>query len=211
MAYGFYFDSAKCTGCKTCQVACKENHKLAADNLWRRVYSYQGGTWEETAAGFYTPNGVFSYQISIACNHCEMPACMANCATGAISKDDETGMVIIDQEACIGCKTCIPACPYGAPTFVEETGLVTKCDMCADEIALGRKPVCVAACPMRALDWGDIDELREKYGEGNVEIEPLPENTTNPSIIINPHPAAQATGSGTGSVVSLAEELDLAE
>lgn len=208
--YAFYFDSTKCTGCKTCQVACKETHGLGVNNLWRRVYNYQGGSWMLNDVGSYVPEGVFGYFVSMACNHCERPACLGNCATGAIEKDDDTGIVTIDQEACIGCKTCIPACPYGAPTFVEETGLVSKCDMCKDEIAAGRKPVCVAACPMRALDFGDLDELRSKYGEGNVQIEPLPEDTTGPSLVLNPHPAAQATGEGTGSVVSFDEELSLA-
>ena len=60
---------------------------------------------------------------------------------------------------------------------------------------------------MRALDWGDKDELIAKYGEGDVEIEPLPENTTGANLIIKPHPAAQKTGAGTGSTVNLAEEL----
>ena len=210
MAYGFYFDSSKCTGCKSCQVACKESHKLGIRNLWRRVYNYQNGSWERTEVGTYIPKDVFGYFVSVSCNHCETPACLGNCPTGAIAKDDKTGIVTIDKEVCIGCKTCITACPYGAPTFVEETGLVTKCDMCVDEIGLGRKPICVATCPMRALDWGDLDELRERYGNGDVEIEPLPKNTTGPSLILSPHPAAQAAGTGSGMVVNLAEELDLA-
>ena len=102
---------------------------------------------------------------------------------------------------------CITACPYGVPTFVEETGLVNKCDMCAAEIAAGGKPICVTACPMRALDWGEKDELIAKYGEGNVEIEPLPKNSTGANFIVNPHPNAQKSGEGTGSVVNLDEEL----
>lgn len=126
-----------------------------------------------------------------------------------MTKDEATGIVSIDQETCIGCKTCSTVCPYGAPTFVEEEGVSSKCDMCADEVARGRVPICVATCPMRALDWGDIDELRQKYGEGNVEVEPLPKNTTSPCLVLDPHPAAQATGQGTGEVVNLEEELDL--
>ena len=84
---------------------------------------------------------------------------------------------------------------------------VNKCDMCAAEIAAGGKPICVTACPMRALDWGEKDELIAKYGEGNVEIEPLPKNSTGANYIVNPHPDAQKSGEGTGSVVSLDEEL----
>ena len=132
---GFYIDAAKCTGCKTCVVACKDAHDLPVGMNLRKVIEYAGGGWRQDRMTGAWHQDVFAYYLSIACNHCEMPACMANCATGAIAKDDETGIVTIDQEACIGCKTCIPACPYGAPTFVEETGLVTKCDMCADEIA----------------------------------------------------------------------------
>ena len=132
---------------------------------------------------------------------------MANCATGAIEKDEDTGIVRIDEEACVGCKSCLTACPYEAPTFIEEEGIVSKCDMCFDEIAEGRTPFCVASCPMRALDWGTKEELIEKYGEGTVEVEPLPENTTGANLIINPHPAAQATGQGTGMVVTLEEEV----
>lgn len=207
--YAFYFDSSICTGCKTCQVSCKETHGLGASNLWRRVYNYEGGDWKLNDAGSYVPQGVFSYFVSIACNHCDQPACLANCPAGAITKDEETGIVVINQDDCIGCKTCIAACPYSAPTFLEDKGVSSKCDMCKDEIALGRKPVCVAACPMRALDWGDINDLRAKYGDGNVEVEPLPENTTGPNLILKPHPAAQMTGQGTGSVVSFDEELDL--
>ena len=103
--YAFYFDSSKCTGCKTCQVACKETYKLGVNNLYRRVFEYQGGTWEKNEAGSYVPNGVFGYKVSMACNHCDAPACLGNCPTGAISKDEETGIVKIDQETCIGCKT----------------------------------------------------------------------------------------------------------
>ena len=209
MAYGFYFDSSSCSGCKSCQVACKETHHLATKNLWRQVYNYQGGTWKQNDKGTYVPEGVFGYFVSIACNHCDDPACVANCPTGAMTKDEATGIVSIDQETCIGCKTCSTVCPYGAPTFVEEEGVSSKCDMCADEVARGRVPICVATCPMRALDWGDIDELRQKYGEGNVEVEPLPKNTTSPCLVRDPHPAAQATGQGTGEVMNLEEELDL--
>ena len=205
--YGFYFDSASCTGCKTCQVSCKENYHLPVHNLLRRVYLYQGGGWEPTAAGFYTPNGVFSYQVSIACNHCADPACVAACPTGAMQKNPETGIVWTDPEVCIGCGTCVAACPYKAPQIHEETGLAVKCDMCKDEVAAGRKPYCVAACPMRALDWGEYDELVAKYGEGNVEVAPLPLNTTNPCLVLNPHPKAQPSGSADGAEISLAEEL----
>ena len=204
---GFYYDSNKCTGCKACQVSCKETYGLPIDNLYRRVYNYQGGSWTMNEAGSYVPDGVFGYFVSIACNHCAEPACVAVCPTGAMQKDPETGIVWTDHEVCIGCSSCASACPYGAPTLDEAKGYMLKCDMCKAIVEDDGKPICVAACPMRALDFGPIDELLATYGEGNVEIEPLPMNTTNPSLVLHPHRNAQASGAGTGMVVSLPEEL----
>lgn len=208
--YAFYFDADKCSGCKTCQVACKETFKLPVDNLYRRVYNYVGGSWEQNENGTYIAKDPFGYFVSIACNHCENPACVASCPTGAMQKDPDTGIVWTDHEVCIGCKTCQMACPYEAPTLDEANGYMIKCDRCRTEVVEGMPPVCVAACPMRALDFGPYDDLVAKYGEGTVEIEPLPEDTTQPNLIINPHRQAQASGTGTGTVVSLPEELDLA-
>ena len=172
--YAFHFNSDVCTGCKTCQVACKETYKLPVNNLYRKVYNYQGGSWKPTEAGHYVPEGVFGYFVSLACNHCTNPACVANCPTGAMQKD---------------------------------AGYMLKCDMCKDEIARDRLPICVAGCPMRALDFGTREEMIEKYGEGDVEVEPLPADTTDPNLILTPHRNAQKSGSGTGSVVNLEEEL----
>lgn len=205
--YAFYFDSDACTGCKACQVARKETYHLGPDNLYRRVYNYQGGGWKRDESGTYVPDGVFGYFVSMACNHCANPACVANCPTGAMQKDAETGVVWTDHEVCIGCKTCQTACPYGAPTYSADDGFMMKCDLCQDERSLGRKPVCVAACPMRALDFGTLDELSAKYGEGDVEVEPLPRNTTDPSLILRPHRKAQKSGAGTGFIANLDEEL----
>ena len=70
-----------------------------------------------------------------------------------------------------------------------------KCDMCKDEIEAGGKPICVTGCPMRALDWGTREEMIEKYGEGDVEVEPLPADTTDPNLILTPHRNAQKSGS----------------
>lgn len=205
--YGFYFDSNKCTGCKTCQVSCKETYKLPIDNLYRRVLNYQGGSWTLNEAGSYVPEGVFGYFVSAACNHCADPACVANCPVGAMQKDSETGLVWTDHEICIGCRTCEAACPYDAPTFDEGQGYMLKCDGCKGVVADGGTPVCVAACPMRALDFGPIDELRATYGDGNPEVEPLPFNVTGASLVLNPHRDAQPSGEGTGAVVNLEEEF----
>lgn len=205
--YGFYFDSDRCTGCKTCQVACKETYGLPVDTLWRTVLNYQGGSWTfDEASGAYQPSGVFGYYISMACNHCEMPACYAVCPVQAISKDDDTGIVRIDKELCIGCGSCLTACPYSAPSLQEADGIYTKCDLCYDLVTTGDVPVCVSGCNMRALDFGELEELRGTYGPGDVAIEPLPLDSTTPSLVMNPNRNAQKTGEGTGSVVNLPEE-----
>lgn len=206
--YAFHFNSDVCTGCKTCQVACKETYKLPVNNLYRKVLNYQGGSWDyDDAIKAYVPNGVFGYFVSLACNHCTNPACVANCPTGAMQKDEETGIVWTDHDVCIGCKTCETSCPYGAPTFGEDEGYMLKCDMCKDEIAKGGVPICVIACPMRALDFGTREEMVDKYGEGDVEIEPLPQNTTDANLIVTPHRNSQKSGSGTGELVNFEEEL----
>lgn len=108
--------------------------------------------------------------------------------------DEEDGTVIHDDEICIGCKTCMEACPYEAPQYREDLMIVQKCDACAERRAAGENPSCVDACSMRTLDFGDIDELKTRYGNDLVSDLPfLPESsTTNPTTLINPKPASLA-------------------
>jgi anaerobic dimethyl sulfoxide reductase subunit B (iron-sulfur subunit) len=138
--------------------------------------------------------------------HCQNPLCVEVCPAGGITKRED-GIVLIDQEACIGCRYCEWACPYGAPQFDEEVGVMTKCTLCSDLLDKGQNPACVDACVMRALDFGELDELRAKYGDVDA-IEPLPRaNITNPSIVITPHRDAEMSGSGTGRIISMPEEV----
>lgn len=202
----FMFDSSACIGCKTCQVACKNINDSPLDVILRRVYAYEGGTWKNTDT-LAAPDDLFAYSVSISCNHCANPACVANCPTGAMQKDEETGIVWNDHDVCIGCGTCVNSCPYSAPRVNVEANVVDKCNFCKDEIDKGRTPACVGICPVRALDFGDIEELKAKYGEGDCEVAPLPANSTNPSLVLIPHPKAQASGSAAGEIVSLDEEL----
>ncbi|MDR3053025.1 MAG: 4Fe-4S dicluster domain-containing protein [Coriobacteriales bacterium] len=206
--YGFYFDSDKCTGCKTCQVACKETYGLPTDTLWRKVPNYQGGSWKlDEATGIYEAQNVFGYFVSMACNHCAAPACVAVCPVAALEKNGETGIVSLDERLCIGCGSCETACPYSAPSLWEAKGIFTKCDMCSALVAEGDVPVCVSGCLMRALDFGELTELQGKYGTGDVEVEPLPADSTGPSLVLKPHRNAQKSGAGTGETVSLLEEI----
>jgi anaerobic dimethyl sulfoxide reductase subunit B (iron-sulfur subunit) len=90
----------------------------------------------------------------------------------------------VSERDCLGCRYCEWACAYGAPQFSVATGLMSKCDLCADERGAGRAPACVAACPLRALDAGPIDELRERYGT-LASLAPLPDAAaTGPSVVL---------------------------
>lgn len=203
---GFFFDASACVGCKACQLACKDINDLKVGTLYRRVYEMEGGTWRNTGDG-YAPQGVFAYHVALSCNHCANPVCVAVCPTGAMQKDPENGVVWTDHDMCIGCRSCENACPYHAPRFLEDKGYMGKCDFCRDELNAGRKPACTTVCAVRALDYGDIDELRATHGEGNCLIEPLPDAGTDPQIVLIPHPQAPESGSGLAHETSFNFEV----
>jgi anaerobic dimethyl sulfoxide reductase subunit B (iron-sulfur subunit) len=202
----FYFDASACTGCKACMAACKDKNDLPVGVNWRRVYEYGGGGWipHPQYRGIMIPSNVYAYAVSVACVHCQKPLCVEVCPAAAITKRAD-GVVLINQDQCIGCRYCAWACPYGAPQFNEKLGKMTKCDFCQDLLAEGRNPACVDACVMRALDFGELDELRAKYGTVNA-IEPLPQaDITNPSLVVTPHRHAQFSGQGTGRILNVLE------
>ena len=205
---GFYFDASACTGCKACQIACKDKNDLPVGVIWRRVYNYGGGGWVADARhkDLLVPNNIFAYSISAACMHCQNPVCVEVCPTTAMSKD-ENGVVSVDADKCIGCRYCEWACPYSAPQFNEASGIMTKCNMCKDLVSEGGNPACVDACPMRALEFGELSELQAKYGTLD-GIAPLPSGEhTKPSIVLTPHKNAEPAGEGTGRILNLPEEV----
>jgi anaerobic dimethyl sulfoxide reductase subunit B len=206
--YAFYLDSSSCSGCKACQVACQDRNGLPATVRWRRVYEVVGGGWERRDGAWL--NDVFAYNLSVACNHCERPICAEVCPAGAITQRTD-GIVTLDGSLCLGCRYCEWACPYGAPQYHAALGVMTKCDFCAGDLDGGESPACVAACPLRALDFGDRDELEARHGP-LPPVYPLPDaRLTRPSLVVTPHrhAAAGAAASGVGAPARVANREEV--
>jgi anaerobic dimethyl sulfoxide reductase subunit B (iron-sulfur subunit) len=181
---GFYLDADSCSGCKACQVACKDRNGLEVGRLWRRVYEISGGEWERSGNA-WLPN-IFAYHLSVSCNHCRAPICAEICPAKAIVKRED-GIVLLDSEKCIGCGYCKWACPYDALQYDEAEGLMGKCDFCVAEIDSGHLPACVAACPMRVLEFGELSVLRARTRQANGCF-PLPDSSlTMPSLLVTAH------------------------
>jgi anaerobic dimethyl sulfoxide reductase subunit B (iron-sulfur subunit) len=199
----FYVDMTLCTGCKTCMIACKDKNDLDVGVNWRRVVEYTGGEWLKEGNAWR--QDIFSCYFSISCNHCNTPICVESCPTTALRKD-ENGIVSLDRDKCIGCRYCEWSCPYGAPQYDEKNKLMTKCDFCSDYLEEGRDPACVAACPTRALHFGEFEELQEKLSS-RVSLAPLPRyELTDPALIIKPHRNAKPVDF-MGGKISNPEEM----
>ena len=165
---GFFVDATRCINCKTCEIACKDFNDLEVGRRIRKVRSFEGGEFP----------AVFAYNVSMSCNHCEKPACVQGCPAGAYSKRASDGIVVHDPEKCIGCRYCTWLCPYGAPQYDAREGRVRKCNLCEGEAT----PVCVAACPMRAIEVGPLAEIAARPG-ATIALRDLPSpELTRPSI-----------------------------
>ncbi len=180
--FGFYFDQSRCTGCYACSIACKDWHDIQDNRVqWRSVITHERGRYPE----------VYLSYVSLSCNHCKQPACAAACPASAIMKREQDGIMHVDQEQCLGSQSCSlfckEACPYDIPQFAQdENAKMQMCTLCTERLAKQKNPVCVDACPMRALDFGLLEELQEKYGQIK-EVEGFRYSAeTQPSIIFKP-------------------------
>lgn len=195
--FGFFLDQTRCVGCRTCQLACKDYKDSPVGVNYRRVIEFEGGSWLNDQQNCFIPQNVFTYYSSISCNHCDDPACTKACPTGAMHMEDY-GIIDVDASKCIGCKSCSMACPYGAPQFNKHTGHMSKCNGCKERLDEGMMPICVEACPFRALEAGPISELREKHGH-IASIAPLPTyEITRPNLCLKPEKNAQASTQSSG-------------
>ena len=202
MTYAFYFDSQFCTGCKACQIACKDKNHLPLGVLWRRVYEISGGGWKRQG-GAWTMD-VFAYNLTLACNHCEHPVCAGVCPTQAYSKRED-GLVLLDASKCLGCQYCAWACPYGAPQYNPEAGYMTKCNFCEDNLEAGLPPACVAACPMRTLDYGQRADLEARPGVLPAVYPMTQTAARDPNILIKPHRAAERAAQESAEIANWEE------
>jgi len=176
MALGFYFDMTSCFGCRTCQVACKDKNDLEIGAIFRNVVCREVGS-------FPTPD---AFHFSATCNHCENPMCVANCPTGAMYKTEE-GPVLHDDEMCIGCGTCVQSCPYQVPKLLESKNIAGKCDTCIGLRENGNNPACVDACVMRAIEFGEIEDLKKAHPDAVSisELPFMPGDETKPTTLVS--------------------------
>ena len=172
---GFFTDTTLCIGCKACEVACKQWNQLPEDGLAFTGMSYDNtaalgaSTWRhvsfmERSGG---ENGLSWLFNSDVCKHCQSAGCLENCPTGSIIRT-EFGSVYVQPDICNGCGYCVVSCPFGVIERREEDGRAYKCTLCYDRLRDDLKPACAKACPTDSIQFGPLDQLREK-GKERVE------------------------------------------
>ena len=220
---GLVIDLDTCVGCHACATSCKEwnaggiagpltdERPFAKDpqGVWfNRVHSY------ELEADAATQQPAQTLHFPRSCLHCETPACVTVCPTGASYKRAEDGIVLVDEDKCIGCKLCSWACPYGAREYSEVEGVMKKCTLCVDRIynenldEADRQPACVQACPTKARHFGDLGDPTSKVSllvadRGGVTL--MPELDYKPVNRYLP-PRPRRTGAGDADDVPASDD-----
>jgi formate dehydrogenase iron-sulfur subunit len=170
---GFFTDTSVCIGCKACEVACKEWNSVPEDGIALTGMSYDNSvglsadTWRHVAfieQRKPVADGTDQFRWLMAsdvCKHCTHAACLDVCPTGALFRT-EFGTVVVQQDVCNGCGYCVPACPYGVIDRREDDGRAWKCTLCYDRLGAGMEPACAKACPTESIQFGPLDELRDR-------------------------------------------------
>jgi formate dehydrogenase iron-sulfur subunit len=178
---GFFTDTSVCIGCKACEVACKTWNAVPEDGIELTGMSYDNtgelgaSTWRHVAfieqiqrpgetadnAAVGGADGSRWLMSSNVCKHCTESACLDVCPTGALMRT-EFGTVVVQSDICNGCGYCVSACPFGVIDRREDDGRAWKCTLCYDRIGDGLEPACAKACPTESIQFGPVDQLREK-------------------------------------------------
>jgi Fe-S-cluster-containing dehydrogenase component len=137
------FYKRNCMGCHACEVACKQEHGLGVGPRLVRVI--------EQAPSY----------IPIYCHHCAEPPCGESCPVEAITRNEQ-GIVLVDNDRCIGCRECVEACPFGAMQFDDDRDLAVKCDLCINRLKNNEAPACATVCGTGCIFWGDSKTLLDK-------------------------------------------------
>ncbi|MBT8215501.1 MAG: polysulfide reductase NrfD [Acidimicrobiia bacterium] len=174
MRYGFVIDQDTCIGCHACTVACKTEHDvpLGVNRTW--VKYIEKGTWPDTSRFFSV----------MRCNHCTDAPCVEICPTTALFKRDD-GIVDFDTDRCIGCKSCMQACPYDALYIDPGENTAQKCNYCVHRVEVGIEPACVVVCPEQAIIAGDLDDPTTRIAQvvaGEEVFVRSPEQGTRPNL-----------------------------
>jgi formate dehydrogenase iron-sulfur subunit len=180
--YGFFTDTSVCIGCKACEVACKEWNQLPDKDLGFLGQSLDntgelnGSTWRHVKFIDNVPdetmgegNGRAFLIMSDVCKHCQHASCMDVCPTGAIIRT-EFDTVFIQEDVCNGCRNCISACPYDVIAIDEDENVAQKCTLCYDRLQGGLEPACAKACPTDSIQFGPLDELRERAKKREAQL-----------------------------------------
>ena len=176
----FLTDSTLCIGCKACEVACKEWNQLDADSYELSGFSYDNtgtlghSTWRhvwfvehepQMGAGGAAPDAPPAWNLlSDVCKHCEVAGCLEACPTGALVRT-EFGGVYLQPDVCNGCAYCVVSCPFGVVERNPEDGRAFKCTFCYDRQKAGMVPACAKACPTESIQFGELEEVRQKGRE----------------------------------------------
>ena len=174
MKYGFIIDNRKCIGCHACTTACKSEHDVAVGVNRTYVKQVEKGEFPDTRR-------IFSV---MRCNHCTDAPCVEICPTEALFTRED-GIIDFDNNRCIGCKSCMQACPYDALYIDPDTHTAAKCNYCAHRVDVGREPACVTVCPEHAIIAGDMEnpktEISQLLARQQVKVR-KPEKGTNPNL-----------------------------
>jgi len=197
--YGMVIDLKRCIGCDTCSIACKAANATPRGIVWNRMLKYETGKYPDSRLNF----------LPIHCMHCAEPECEKVCPTGATTKRED-GIVVIDNDKCIGCRYCMVACPYASRYFLDKLytyypnhltayekmshqkhkpGTVQKCDFCLERVEQGLEPSCVVSCTGNARFFGDLDNPDSEVSRLIKERKGFvlnPEMGTEPSVYYLP-------------------------